>query len=80
MSGHHAIVPEDNKLSGNSPAVQWLGLSAFIAGTQVRSLCGETQILQAVLHGQIKTEKRKGKRINLLGQGRVTPFKQYFTY
>ena len=36
---------------GNSLAVQWLELSAFIAGNRVQSLDEELQIPQVVSHG-----------------------------
>ena len=43
----------------NSLAVQWLGLSAFIARARVQSLIREVESRK--LHGMAKKEKRKKK-------------------
>ena len=45
------------KMSGNSLAVQWLGLHAFSALVQVQSLVGKLQSCK--LHGLTKKKKKK---------------------
>ena len=49
--------PNKQKMSGNSLAVQWLGLRAFSALVQVQSLVGKLQSCK--LHGLTKKKKKK---------------------
>ena len=50
--------------SGNSLAVQWLGLGAFIAGAQVQSLVGELRShkLRGVEREKEREREREGGR------------------
>ena len=50
-----------NKTSGNSLAVQWLGLCAFTARAWVQSLAGELRSCKPLrdTHGAAKKKKKK---------------------
>ena len=50
------------EIEGNSLAVQWLGLHAFIAEGLTSIPVWGTKILQAVRHGQAETETRRSPR------------------
>ena len=52
--GHKSTFSKEDV--GNSLAVQWLGLGAFSAGTQVRSLVGELKSHKP--HSVAKKKKR----------------------
>ena len=51
-----------NIYRGNSLAVQWLGLHAFIAEGLSSIPVWGTKTLQAVRHGQVETETRRSLR------------------
>ena len=70
------------QISGNSLALQWLGLGAFTAGAWVQSLVWGTKIPQAAQHGhKTKTKTNFQISLSLLNFFQVyNKFLKYYTY